>query len=429
MENWNLSDWGLLATIVAAIIAAVALIVSKDFREVSNKLLQYRFIRATVLIACAFIGGWIVGTLKPGQPPTLIRNLAKTWPPQDGILMDVRERGYLRCGVHGGLYSFSKISGQADTTGFYENAEGFDADFCRVVATAIFGDYQGRVKFRPVDITTRFPAIENGTIDVLFRNTSATTGRELGRAIEFGPTIFYDQQSFMVLKDSPFQKLQDLNGQRICVVPDTTTLDNLKVEFSKHKFSFIQVSEFAGKKLSVNVELIGLLSQKQCEAVTSDKSQLIALASESGPSGNYRILTEGISKELLSPVTVKGDAKWKRIVQYSILATIEAAEMGITRANVNSFTSATAHLNIKAFLGLDDPHTQQTIGSMLGIRHDFTKKIITFIGNYDDIYEKHLASLLPERGWNQIWKHGHSANSSSCGMLISLPFTAPLPKL
>lgn len=71
----------------------------------------------------------------------------------------VLKRGVLHCGVSDGLPGFS----YTDASGNYV---GIDADFCRAVAAALFGDAK-KVKFTPLTAKERFTALQSGEIDVL----------------------------------------------------------------------------------------------------------------------------------------------------------------------------------------------------------------------------------------------------------------------
>ena len=77
-------------------------------------------------------------------------------------LKAVQERGALNCGVSQGLIGFSI----ADDKGAWS---GFDVDFCRAVAAAVFGD-PGKVHFVPLTAEERFKALHDKQIDLLSRN-------------------------------------------------------------------------------------------------------------------------------------------------------------------------------------------------------------------------------------------------------------------
>ena len=76
-------------------------------------------------------------------------------------LTAVKARGSLVCGVNEGLPGFSNV----DERGIWT---GFDVDFCRAIATAIFGDPK-KVKLAPLSADARFQALRDGKIDALGR--------------------------------------------------------------------------------------------------------------------------------------------------------------------------------------------------------------------------------------------------------------------
>src|SRR3954454_609682 len=87
----------------------------------------------------------------------------------------IKARGAINCGVNEGLEGFAA----KDASGQWH---GFDVDFCRAVAAAVFGD-AGKVAFVPLSTAARFEALRDGKIDVLVRNSSQTLGRELDYGI------------------------------------------------------------------------------------------------------------------------------------------------------------------------------------------------------------------------------------------------------
>src|SRR5499427_10186958 len=85
-------------------------------------------------------------------------------------LKAIKDRGSLVCGVSEGIAGFSAPAQNG-------NWAGFDVDFCRALAAAIFND-AGKVKFVPLDAAARFDALQSNAIDVLSRNTTWTISRE-----------------------------------------------------------------------------------------------------------------------------------------------------------------------------------------------------------------------------------------------------------
>ena len=131
----------------------------------------------------------------------------------------VRARGQLVCGVNTGLAGFA----QPDSQGVWR---GFDADYCRAIAAAIFGD-PTKVRFVPTTAQVRFTALQSGEVDVLARNTTWTLSRDTALGLDFAATNFFDGQGFMVKASLGVKSAKELDGATICVQPGTTTEQNL----------------------------------------------------------------------------------------------------------------------------------------------------------------------------------------------------------
>src|SRR5258708_35319003 len=120
-----------------------------------------------------------------------------------GLLAKVKARGKLVCGINNGVPGFGFVDTAKNTI------SGFDTDFCRVVAAAIFGDAT-KVDFKPIAAADRFTALQSGEIDVLIRNTTYTFDRDTKQGADFGPTIFYDGQTVMARGADNLKELKDL---------------------------------------------------------------------------------------------------------------------------------------------------------------------------------------------------------------------------
>lgn len=322
-----------------------------------------------------------------------------------GRLQTVLDRGTLNCGVNDTLPGFGFIDANGDNVGF-------DVDFCKVIAAAVFGDADA-VAYTALDSGQRFPALQSGEIDVLIRNTTWTASRDGSEQANFMPTTFYDGQDFMVRADSPIQSIDDMQNASICVLQATSTLLNLNAVFGDRGISFTPV-EFTS-----NDELQPAFVAEQCEVWTTDASGLASFAAALDI--ETRILGNVISKEPLGPVVADGDTEWAQVVKWATLATFQAEEFGITQDNVDSFAD-TDNTNIRIFLGLpievkdaDDNVTGEEVKDLgLGLPAEFAQNIVSQVGNYGDIYQRHLAPLGLARGPNAMWSDG--------GLIYSPPF-------
>ncbi len=314
-------------------------------------------------------------------------------------LKAVQARGKLICGVNGQLPGFSYLDPQG-------NFSGFDADFCRALAAAIFGD-PNKVEFRATTTQERFTVLQTGEIDVLIRNTTWTLVRDTELGLNFAVTTFYDGQGIMVPKDSGITTLQDLEGGTICVQKGTTTELNLADVMATEGISYTP-AVFD----DVNATY-GAYAEGRCDAVTSDKSQLSSVAKGLLPDpDNHVILDITLSKEPLGPVVRHGDDQWLDIVKWTVFATFAAEQYGITSANVDEVRSTTQNPEIKRLLGLEGD-----LGLKLGLTNDFAYNIIKLVGNYGEIYARNLGEGTPTyipRGLNSPYTEG--------GLLYAPPF-------
>ena len=320
-----------------------------------------------------------------------------------GLLQRVRERGRLICGTNADLPGFGLYDRVRDTW------SGFDVDFCRAVAAAIFGDANA-VEFVGLNTSgrnERFDAIRSGAVDVLFRNTTWTLGRDIAQ-LAFGPTTFHDGQTFMVHADAGVAASADLAGKRVCVARGTTSEQNLNDDFAARGITFTAVL------YDDENELYPAYDRGECDAVTSDSSQLVSKRQTLTKPSAHTILGERISREPLGPAFIEGDEQWRDVVTWVVFATFYAEEVRVNQANVADLVKSSKDPRVRRLLGVEGD-----FGKGLGLSNDFAYAIISEVGNYGDIYERNLGPTTPfalDRGPNKVW------NLGSGGVLASPPF-------
>ena len=236
---------------------------------------------------------------------------------EGGRLAAVQERGTLICGGNDTLPGF----GIVDDAGEFS---GFDVDFCSVVAAGVLGDATA-FEIVPLTAEARFTALQSGEIDVLIRNTTWTATRDGNEGANFLFTTFYDGQGMMVPGSTGFTTLEDLADASICVLSGTTTELNLTSVFNARGIPFTPVV------FEDNTQLRPAYEEGQCEAWTSDASQLAAFKSSiEGEGGETQsIMAEVISKEPLGPVVADGDTEWAQAVNWAVMAPVQAWEFGL----------------------------------------------------------------------------------------------------
>jgi general L-amino acid transport system substrate-binding protein len=126
---------------------------------------------------------------------------------QASTLDSIKKRGQLNCGVSEGLTGFS-----APDAG--KKWQGFDVDFCRAIAAAIFGD-GSKVNYVPLSAVNRFDGLSSGKIDILSRNTTWTLARDVEHGLEYVGISYFDGQGFMVHVDKGMSTALQLGGEKI----------------------------------------------------------------------------------------------------------------------------------------------------------------------------------------------------------------------
>jgi general L-amino acid transport system substrate-binding protein len=304
-------------------------------------------------------------------------------------LAAIKSRGELICGANGTLAGFGLPDPQGNWTGF-------DVDFCRAIAAAIFND-PTKVKFVPLTAKDRFTALQSGEIDVLSRNTTWTLSRDTSLGLDFVAVTYYDGQGFMVRKALKVSSALELNGAAVCVQQGTTSELNLADYFRANQMQLKTVTFATGDEARKAYE------SGRCDAYTTDSSGLYGERQKLAVPGDHIVLPEIISKEPLTPAVRHGDNQWTDIVRWTHFAMIDAEELGVTQANVDE--------KLKS----DDPETRRMLGAegqygeALGLTNDWVYRIIKHVGNYGEVFERTIGQGSPlkiVRGLNALWTKG-----------------------
>jgi general L-amino acid transport system substrate-binding protein len=232
---------------------------------------------------------------------------------------------------------------------------------------------------------------------VLCRNTTQTLTRETVNGLNFCHVNYYDGQGFLVPKKLGVKSAKELGGATICVLPGTTTEMNAADFFRKNNLPWKAVV------IEQTTELSKAFFAGRCDCLTSDASQLAAHRSVAPNPDDYVLLPEIISKEPLCPVVRHGDDQWYDIVNWTVMALLEAEELGISSQNVDEMTKS-KDPKIMRFLGVTPG-----MGKALGLDEKWAYNIIKQVGNYGEIFDRNVGpntQLGLERGLNALWTEG-----------------------
>jgi general L-amino acid transport system substrate-binding protein len=301
----------------------------------------------------------------------------------------VKERGTLNCGVSQGLLGFSSMDDKNAWTGF-------DVDFCRAVAAAIFGD-PAKVTFVPLDATARFTALQSNKIDVLSRNSTWTMSRETSLGVMFAGVAYYDGQGFLLRREAGVDTALRLGGKTVCTQTGTTSELNLS--------DYFRANDMPLKVLALGTaeESLKAYDDGKCEVLTSDVSQLYAERLKLAAPDGHIVLPEVISKEPLGPAVRQGDDQWFNLIKWTLYSLIDAEELGVKSATIDDALKS-PNPNIRRLVG-----TEGEFGQQLGLANDWATRAVRAVGNYGEIYERNVGTqsrLSIPRGLNALWTQG-----------------------
>lgn len=309
--------------------------------------------------------------------------------PAGPTLQAVRDRGHVICATSDPLPGFAQTGSEGRWTGF-------DVDFCRAVAVAIFND-PSKMEFVALSGDSRFAHLQTGAVDLIARNAPWTMRRDTGFGAVYVATSFYDGQGFMVPQALGVVSAYELDDVTICVLDGGEELANVREFFFTTQASYTEILYEDREDLAVAYRS-GL-----CNAVSAPASWLNAIRRGLTEPATHRILPESISKGAFGPVVRAGDPQWQDIIAWTLFALINAEEAGVTSLNIGSLEAAKTH-KIRRLLGLEG-----SFGPAMGLDPHFIANIIRAVGNYGEIFDRHfgpVSGAAVVRGQNALWING-----------------------
>ena len=348
--------------------------------------------KSWIIVSLLVVGSLLAACGAPAPP-------AEEGPPPavTGARFDtIKERGKVICGCNAELPGFGYLNPAGEF-------EGFDIDFCKAIAAAVFGDANA-VEYRPLTAAERLPALQTGEIDVLLRNTTWTLTRDAANEVDWAVVTFYDGQGMMVPVATGWKTFEDMEGATVCSTTGTTTEMNLADAFRSRGLDYTPLLFEKTQDTATAYE------EGRCDGQTSDKSQLAALRSAMATPEDHVILDVTMSKEPLGPLTAHGDNKWNDVVRWVSWGMMQAEESGVSSGNIDEMLNSDDP-TVRRLLGVEGE-----MGSSLGIPNDFMVQVLKQVGNYEEVYGRWLgpAGLNIPRGPNELWTNG--------GLLYAMAF-------
>jgi len=319
------------------------------------------------------------------------------------VLDQIKKDGKLICIVNPKSPGFSV----PDAQGVFQ---GFNVDFCRMTAAAIFGD-ASKVDIRGVGFSDSLKTLVAGGGHMASRSITVTGTRDADPGLAFVTTTFFDGQGFMVAKSMGLKSAKQLEGATVCAEEGSTTLLNLADWFGENKLKY-KIENFT----DMTARLQAFFSGK-CDVMSNDFTALAANRQLAEKPDAYELLPEIISSEPLSIVT-RPDTELQKTVFWSFQVMLTAEQYGVNQKNL---------ADVVAKLSSQPPAVQRLFGDKgaaadmavkLGIHPNWAQEIIRQVGNYDDVFERHLGIKTPlgidrTKTPNRLAKDG--------GLLITYP--------
>ncbi|MDI3308278.1 MAG: amino acid ABC transporter substrate-binding protein [Acetobacteraceae bacterium] len=326
-------------------------------------------------------------------PAVLLLGLSAA-PALAGQTLDaVRRNGHVRCGVSTGLAGMS----QPDAQGIWR---GFDADICRAVAAAVFGDAE-KMRFVPTTAQSRFTALQSGEVDMLTRTTALTLARDSQLGLTITVAHFYTGQGVLVHKRLNVTRAEQLDGATFCATQGSEIERNL-MDWARQKNLRITTIPFDTPPTILQAFLSG-----RCDAISNDMINLSGNRMAAPNPEDLVLLPDLIFKEPHGVLVRNGDPEWAALTRWAVFALIQAEEMGLTKDNVARIRATTEDPKIRRFLGLTE-----NVGTGWGLLASWAFEVVRQVGNYGEVFERGPGRVLGmERGPNRLWTEG--------GLLIS----------
>jgi ABC-type amino acid transport substrate-binding protein len=198
---------------------------------------------------------------------------------------------------------------------------GYSVDLCTHVAADIGRQLDTLVNVQWVKLTqqNRLAAVREGRVHVECGTTTWTLSRQ--EQVDFSLMTFIDGGTLLVGAGSALQRLTDLGGKRIGVVPGTTTDKNLRAALKQRKVT-AEVVEVASPN-----QAIDLVSAGKLDGYASDRLVLLGLSLAASDAHSFRLLDEDFSVEPYALTLPRGEHDLRLAVNRALARLYRSGEI------------------------------------------------------------------------------------------------------
>ncbi len=321
----------------------------------------------------------------------LAQTATPTPTPPGPTLNSILSRGEVLCGVNQDLPGFGYLDPNSGLV------SGFDVDFCRALGAAIFADAAAARMVLYSTAEEGLNALRAGAIDVLAHNVVWSLTLD-SNGLEFGPVNFYNGQSIMVQADGGIDEWSDLDGRTVCITAGSTAEARLGVEMARRGLAYSPLP------LPTREEGLSALLEGRCDAQSDNRVRLEVLrqgANDPAALAVWGRVDQLYTHEPFAPVYLYGDQQWADIVNWTVLGLIQAEQLGISSENINSLARLPEETLSADYINRVGPGVARLLDTSIAANHlslppAFMVAVIREIGNYGEIYERHLGEANGE---------------------------------
>ncbi|MCC6198546.1 MAG: amino acid ABC transporter substrate-binding protein [Burkholderiales bacterium] len=205
---------------------------------------------------------------------------------------------------------------------------GYSIDLCKRVIAQVgraVSEPNLKINWMPGSVTERLTMVASGRADIECANTTQTLARLAN--VDFGNLIFVDGGGFVVMTDSPINKIADMGGKRIAVLRGTTTESRLRDTLQRRLVN-------ANVVLIDNAnEGIAMLESGSVDAYAGDKIKLIGLVAQAKNPAKLAMLVEDISFEPYAFALPRNDSAFRLEVNRALTQVYMGGEIETIFAN------------------------------------------------------------------------------------------------
>jgi ABC-type amino acid transport substrate-binding protein len=221
---------------------------------------------------------------------------------QQSTLDKIKTTKTLSLGYRESSFPFSYVGDDKRPTGY-------SVDLCTRVAAGLqqqlsLADLA--IKWVVVTPENRLAMVANGTVDLECGSTTNTLSRQ--EQVDFSFMTFVDGGSLLVGSNANINRLSDIAGKRIAVVPGTTTEKVMAEALRKANLTVQMI------KVKEHADGIAALENGTADAYASDRVILIGLAMTSKDPAKWAIADQYFSYEPYGLILRRGDPDFRLAV-------------------------------------------------------------------------------------------------------------------